>query len=247
MYQFKERVDEIGHFWFEKKLIENKNWAALESASKAIYPVIGCHSNELGVAFPGETTIAILSGRTDKIVRKAIIGLEDFPGINIEKYVTKRGRRSKKFILSKHSGEPGSAFPFHRTILEYGNWLHLLPSAQALYPVMRYFGYFDSDIFNLYSEIEDESFDYTNFKGHYPNRQWEFCDAEKDVLAEFAGINKKSIKAALKSLNKNFLIEPYNDDFYDGWKVYLQPFKIYKRDYLNDQVIKKYRHRQKWA
>lgn len=105
MYQFKEKIDHIGHFWFDKKLIENKNWAALKSSSKAIYPVIGCHCNKLGEAFPSEMRIAILSGRTDKIVRKGIIGLEEFPGIKIKNYITKRGRRSKRFTISKHSGE----------------------------------------------------------------------------------------------------------------------------------------------
>ena len=125
MYHFKEKWDRKGHFWFDKKLIENKNWAALPQASKTVFPVIACHRNEKGAAFPGEQIIAILSGRSDKVVRQGIKGLEGFPGIEIHNYVTKRGKRSKKYNISKPSKELGRAFPFYKEVFECGNWLHL--------------------------------------------------------------------------------------------------------------------------
>jgi len=40
LYQFKDEIDLDGHFWFDKKLIENFNWAMLPKASKSVYPVI---------------------------------------------------------------------------------------------------------------------------------------------------------------------------------------------------------------
>lgn len=185
--------------------------------------VIVCHRNTQGVAFPGEQTIAILSGRTEKTVRQGIRGLEGFPGITIDNYVTKRGQRSKKFCILKPPQVPGRAFPFHRQILESGNWLHLLPSAQALYPVMRCFSFFDYDVSQLYLCQEDDNEMYgAEFNEIYQSRQWDFCEAEKSVLAKYAGITPKSMYQALSSLETNFLIEPYADEYHNGWKVTLQ-------------------------
>ncbi len=81
----------------------------LSTAAKAIYPVIACHVNKDGVAFPGEGTISALAGVTPKVVRKGIHDLEGFPGFSWNKYLTRRGRRSKMFFLKlpqeKNSGK----------------------------------------------------------------------------------------------------------------------------------------------
>ena len=129
MYQFKEGINRTVFFWWDKKLIKNKNWAILPKSSKAVFPVIACHCNENGKAFPGERTIAILSGRTDKIVREGIRELENFPGFEVDQYVTKRGRKAKKFdIKFPKRIEKGQAFPFHKFIIEGGNWSLLVPT-----------------------------------------------------------------------------------------------------------------------
>lgn len=244
MYHFKEDWSRQGHFWFDKKLIEDKNWAALPQASKTVFPVIASHRNEKGEAFPGEQVIAILSGRTDKIVRQGIKGLDGFPGIEIQNYVTKRGRRSKRYKIAKPPEVQGRAFPFYRGVFEGGNWQHLTPSAQALYPVMRHFGYFDSQIFEIYLAIEDEDgdFDLSEFDDVYRDRKWDFCEAELGILAEYAGITRRSVYDALKSLENHHLIEEFTDEDMDGWKVFLQPPMIYKRGYLNEKTMSKYRH-----
>jgi hypothetical protein len=234
MYQFKETIDRIGHFWFDKKLIENKNWAALPPASKSVYPVIACYGNEKGESFPGEQTIAILSGRTDKIVRKGIVGLEDFPGVTVFPYITRRGRRSKRYIIERHK-ERGRCFPFYREVFEAGNWLHLKPSAQALYPVMRHYGYFDVHDYDTDLSPNDFFEDSENFRA----REYEFCEAEIDILAEYAGITKRSVYDAIKNLEQCKLIEK---DDYGGWKVFLHPQGWYERSYLNQKIIRKYRH-----
>lgn len=238
MYQFKETIDQIGHFWFDKKLIENKNWAALPPASKSVYPVIACYGNEKGESFPGEQTIAILSGRTDKIVRKGIAGLEDFPGVTVSPYVTRRGRRSKRFIIQRHNKERGRYFPFYREVLEAGNWLHLKPSAQALYPVMRCYGYFDVHSYDTDLSPNDFFEDLENYR----EREYDICEAEIDVLAEYAGITKRSVYDAIKNLEQCKLIEK---DDYGGWKVFLHPQGWYERSYLNQEIINKYKHIKK--
>ena len=143
MYQFNDNYNEKARFWFEKKLIDNKNWALLPKSSKAILPVIACHVNKQGIAFPSEQTIAILSGVSDKVVRQGIRSLEGFPSFKWNPYLTKRGKWSKNFHLKLPVQNRGHAFPFHRVLLEYGIWRELIPTAKAIYPVMRYFSFFD--------------------------------------------------------------------------------------------------------
>ena len=240
MYQFKEECNQDQFFWWKKDLIENMNWALLPKSSRAIFPVIACHANEKGVAFPGEQTIAILSGISNKIVREGIRGLEKFPGFKWDYYLSKRGKRAKKFkIKLPLNVNRGSAFPFYKFILEAGIWRKLKSSAKALYPVMRYFGFFD---INLYAELEDSEICEAEFEEMYPTRKYDFCDADFAIMAEYAGLHRNSLQAALKDLEDNFLIEPLSD--YNEWKVFLRSknFTIWKRDYLNKQILRSYRH-----
>ncbi len=72
MYQFRDEINYINFFRFNKALVTQKLWANLPKASKSVYPVILVHCNAKGMAFPGQKTIAILSGRTEKTVREGI-------------------------------------------------------------------------------------------------------------------------------------------------------------------------------
>jgi DNA-binding transcriptional ArsR family regulator len=236
VYQFSEDFSRTVHFWFDKKLIKNKNWALLPSASKSILPIILGHQDDKGMSFPSEQTISILSGMSDKTVRQGINGLDGFSGLEISYYTTRRGRRSRKFHVLKPPKKPGRAFPFYKSVFEGGNWLHLLPSAHALYPVMRYFGFFDSDILEIFTEFEPSDFDEA-----FESRNFDFCEAERDLLAEFAGISKRALYRALASLEECNLIERHPEDL-NGWKVFLHPPKYYLRGYLNEKTAKKYRH-----
>ena len=144
MYQFKEVINQINFFWWDKKLIKNKNWAELSKASKAVFPVIACHCNKKGIAFPSEETISALCGRTEKTVREGVKGLLGFPNFKWNHYITSRGHHSKEFHLRiPNPGEKGRCFPFYKWIIESGIWQNLKPTAQALYPVMRNFAFFD--------------------------------------------------------------------------------------------------------
>jgi hypothetical protein len=240
MYHFKEECNSTQFFWWKKQLIENKNWASLPKSSKAVWPVIACHTNERGIAFPGERTIAILAGVSDKIAREGIRGLEGFPGFEWDYYLSKRGKRTKNFKVKLPSANyRGSAFPFYKFILEAGFWREIKPSAKALYPVMRYFGYFD---INQYAELEDLEIYEGDYNEAYPDRNYDFCEAEKGVMAQYAGLHKNSLYAALQDLESNDLIETLND--YSGWKVFLRSKDdtFFKRDYLNEKIMRSYRH-----
>ena len=119
MYQFKEPCNLTQFFWWDKKVIENMNWALLPKSSKAIFPVIACHANIKGEAFPSEQTIAILAGLSDKIVREGITGLEAFPNFKCVYYLSRRGKRAKKFFINIPSSNNGNdIFPFYKFILE---------------------------------------------------------------------------------------------------------------------------------
>lgn len=244
MYKFKEEFNRNIFFWWEKKLIENKNWALLPKPAKAIFPVIASHCDKQGRAFPGERTIAILSGRTDKMVREGIRQLQDFPPVKVNHYITKKGRRAKRFhVKLPNQPDRGTAFPFHRMIIDGGNWSLLKPTARALYPVMRYFGYFDID---LHMEIDDPDgvAEYTDFEEVYKGRDCDYCEAERGLLAELAGISPRSMREALQDLKRHDLVAaiPPNEMGISGWKVFLYPPRYYKRAYLNQKTLETYRN-----
>jgi hypothetical protein len=248
MYHFRDEVDWTRFFRFDKRWIENMNWARISPAAKAAFPVIACHCDKHGEAFPGEETIAALSGRTDKIVRQGIHDLEGFPGFSWERYLTRRGKRGKRFMIEfPPKGERGRAFFFHRGIIDAGIWRKnkledwvpwkdkqdrsgLISAAQALYPVMRYFSRYDAD--------EDETLeDLSEFDERYADRRWELCSAEVGQLAKYAGINRHTVTTAIKSLQDNFLLEPYKTGTGEkAWKVFIIPKRYWKAGHLNQKL-----------
>ncbi len=236
MYHFPNDIDWDIFFRFDKRLIENMNWAHISPAAKAIFPVIACHCDKKGVSFPGEETISALSGLTPKSVRKGIKNdLDGFPSFTWSHYQTRYGKRSKRFKIEfpQNNSIKGRTFFFYRGIIDSGIWRELKPTAQALYPVMRYFSRYDVD--------EDESIeDTSDFDEHFKNRQWELCGAEVGQLCKYAGINRRSFSGAIQSLEKNFLIEDHVDGCGEKlWKVYLRPKKYWKASYLNQKLRNK--------
>jgi len=242
-YQFKEVKDPAGHFWFPKAFIDDKLWARMSKSTKVVYPVIGTHFDKTGECFPGERAIAIQAGYTDKQAREGIKGLSQCPDIEVIKYVTGRGMRSKKY-RKKVKADRTKAFPFHNAICKSGTWSQLKPTSQALYPVLRRFGFFDDEIASIYTEEEDLNFDVLNLRESYSDRLWDYCEAEVDVLAEYAGICERSVSTALNDLEKRALVEPCCDEIWGpwagGWKVLLRPRSYPDCNSLNEKILKRY-------
>lgn len=234
MYQFTDQIDFESLFVFDNRWIKSMNWASLPKASKAIFPVIAAHCNRKGLAFPSERRIAILSGQTDKQVRKGVNGLEGFPGFKVGCYTTRRGKRAKRFHMKMPAIKKGETFPFRRCIIYTGNWSQLIPTARALYPVMRYFGFFDFDTYVEEGNIDAEL---NEFNEIYQDRNFDFCEAEDGVLAEYSGISQRSIKAAMDSLKASSLVKKNS---IGTWKVFLLPPTRWKAAFLNKQIIKRY-------
>lgn len=209
MYQFKETLNYSVFYKFDKMNVRNKKWARLPQASKSIYPVIAVHCDKEGVAFPGQLTIAILSGRTPKTVRDGISGLIGYPGFKVNKKITNTGHRAKKYKIDPAPNDRGRSFRFYKCFVYGGNWSQLTPSAQALYPVIQTFSLFDFEEYAFYEEEECEDLCHTEYfkDGHFKQRKYDFVNAEKDILAEYAGIGISTTYAALESLEEEFLIE----------------------------------------
>jgi len=189
-------------FRWNKSLIKKKKWALLSLASKTIFPVIAVHNTDKRESWPSQQTIAELSGYTEKTVREGIKGLEEvgFSGIKIIK-LKKYGMRwpCNHYSLDFPRVGKKGYFPFHKSLITNMKWSQLKPSAKALYPVMRCFGYNDS-----YGR---------NYRPH------DYCDRKKGYLAEFAGITRKSIPSALESLLTVGLLKPVKR--HSAWKVFI--------------------------
>jgi len=245
MYQWTPAEDSGGHFWFPKALVENMNWAALHSSSKAVFPVLAIHADGRGLAHPGEERIAALAGITDKTAREGLRRLSGFPAyLGSQYYKTKTGKRGRKYhVLLPRKGtvpedmmDKGQTFPFHRIIIEGGNWAQLLPTAKALYVAMRFFGFFEE---YLYQEHEDGDFSFSD-QGYtiFQDRRCDFCNADLNQLARYAGIHRNQVTSALVNLIKYHLAEAIPDDGVI-YKVYLRPPYIYKTSFLNEQTMQR--------
>lgn len=229
MFHFPDEVNLDYFFRFDRRWIENMNWARISPAARAVLPVVAVHCDEQGRSFPGEEAIAALSGRTPKTARQGIRNLAGFPGFDWEYYLTRRGKRGKRFTLKlPPKGEKGRCFFFYRAIFDGGNWAQLTPAAQSVYPVLRYFSYFDRN------EVEEpgESFD-----DDYLGREWELCGALQSEVSKYAGLSRHALPKAMDSLKKNFLVEPHDGGNGEHlWKVFIIPPSHWKRAYLNSQL-----------
>ena len=187
-------MNQTNFFKWDKGLIINKKWALLPKAAKSIFPAIAVHCNAKGKCYPTQKTIADLSGRTEKTVWAGIKGLaeNEFSELKVSK-VKMQGMQwpGNHYYLKFPST---NYFPFYKSLIDDGKWRQLKPSAQALYPVMRCLG-------------DDLSFD----------EEYDYCRERKKVLADYAGISRTSIQAALRSLESANLIKPIDGGF--AWKV----------------------------
>jgi len=220
----------------------------MPSSAKSIYPVIASFANEHRVSFPGERTMAILSGRTDKTVREGIKHLENLQCIRVVRYTTSRGRRSKKFHVKIPSPKRGDTYPFYRSVLESGVWQELKPVAQALYPVLRSYGFFDQEVYWEHWAPVDQ-FEQP-FNCVYPKRLLDFVEADRSILVDRAGIDYRSFDAALSNLVRLRLVGHHEEP--SGIRhrvVFLHPFSgdcenpeiCVPRDYLHRKIRKRYR------
>lgn len=249
MYKFRDEINYINFFKFDRELVRSGKWANLPKASKSVYPVILAHCNARGTAFPGQETIAILSGRTEKTVREGIKGLQEFPGFKAYKILTGRGHLSYRYKIDITPDGKGRSFSLYKCLFESGYWSELSPCAHSLYIVMRTFAFFDGYLFCELENLDEyEGYEVSELieNGIYQEREYDFVNADMDLLADYAGISSdRGFTDALNSLEENHLIEPTDSiDGFNTWKIYRIPQFYIRRAWLNESVKKRYAHRE---
>jgi hypothetical protein len=221
-----------------REIIEQGYWAKLKPSSKEIYPSILKHVNKSGLAFPSIRTLAIISGVTEKTAGKGVKGLEGLPGFNKVRKMSRRGHTAYHYFIKEPT--PDSK---HTIWLSHSPDLHqsmsqLTPTAKAVLPVLKCFSYWEVDRYCKLEEIEYSPLEFTEI---YKDRKYDFMKADESIICELAGISKKSLPDAYKSLVHHYFIEPL--EFYEGrkvWKVFVKPTQHYKRDWLNSELKKRY-------
>lgn len=225
------KINHENYFMFDKNLIKNKIWCNLPLSSRAVYPVIGVHCNKDGIAFPSQLTIGILCGLHPKAVSEGVRGLAGVPGFSVSCFVNNRGKNAHKYSITPAPKIKGRAFPIYREIMDGGNWFQVSEAGKALYPVMRNYGYFTQD------DCGGEEDSPIDFMDSFKNRDFELCEAQYNVLQEYSGLSRQSIYNGIQSLENASLIEKYSG----VWKIFLRPEKIFKRDFLNTEVQKRFK------
>jgi len=216
-------------FRFPHSIIENGIWATLPTSAQAVLPVIGVHTEAKGLAFPSEERIAGLCGITCKTARAGVKALEDcVSGFTVEHYTTNRGKRAKLYHIKGLPTDGKQYLAFFSRWIHGGNWymLHDTPTARAVYPVMRHFGYAPD-----YEDTMADGEDSADYPALYTAREYDFCEAERAVICEHAGITRNSVTHAFKELERAHFISW--DDEQGAWRVNRWSTWFFKRDWLN--------------
>jgi|GEM_PF-1279056 hypothetical protein len=243
-YKFPDQINYDNFFKFRKDFVTagNSLWRGLPLSTNSIYPVIGCHTNKDGAAFPSQQTIADLCGCTAKTVREGIEGLLSIPWVTIKSKITARGTRQKTYII-KPGNEDTKYFSFFKAVLESGIWRelsiqHNSKGAHAVYCTCLAYGVFDAD---LYEELGDMDCSMTEFfeDDLYQDREYDFLFADIDVIAFKAGVSLPTARKAIQALIDVKLLEEIPDMENQTWKIMRSPSVYYERDYLNDCLKQK--------
>ena len=228
MRQSNDELRENLFITIPKVIFEEGYWRKLPSASKSIYPVILKHINAQGTCFPSEETIAKLAGVTPKTVREGLKGLEDFPGFEKEKYITQRGHSGYRYMIEPVIKEVKFISISH-VFINGGNWSELTPCAKAIYPVLKHFSRWDYDLYIEQEEVEHENADNSvSPKSFHPHRKYDFADPESEHVAQYAGIDIRSIKSSYQSLIDNGFMEYHGMvEGRDTWKLFTRPSQTF--------------------
>lgn len=214
--------------------IKTRAWAKLPQASKSVFPVIAMHADSNGSAFPGLELIGRYAGYDRKTASGAIQGLKKLNSFRAFKIATSHGHLQYSYVLALPPKEKGRLFNFRHCVIKGGNWSQLTPTAQAIYPVLRTFAYFDSE---RYSDETDGEFDYNVesmiVSGEFQRRMFDYFDGELDVVAEYAGISLRSTYNAINSLEQCHLIQKVDDAERQTWKVFISPTEYFPHAILD--------------
>ena len=219
-------------------IIEEYYWAALKPASKSVYVPLLKFVNKNGSAFPSIRTLAIVSGVTEKTAGQGIKGLEGLPGFKKIRKVSRRGHIAYNYFIEEPPPDNKHTIWMSHSYINGGNWSMLTPTAQAVLPVLKCFSYWEIERYCKEQGMEYSPADLTEI---YRCREYDFVDADESIICEFAGITKRSLAAAYKSLTDNYFIKPVEPDGDKKlWELEIIPLFYYTRDSLNDRTKERY-------
>jgi hypothetical protein len=238
-FQWTENVDNRLSLRFPRVIIKEEIWSTLKTSSKAVYPCLLKFVNkETGSAFPCLRTLSIVSGVSEKTAGDGVRGLDGLPGFKRDRYITKRGHTAHTYNIQEPPPDNNHTIWIQHSFINGGNWSQLTPTAKAIFPVLKYFSWWDErqylDLEKLGSSID--KFDLINL---YTSRQYDFMDAEDEVICRFAGITTRSLQGAYGSLSDHHFISPLRIAGRKVWEVYISPPKFYRRDWLNKRLPKR--------
>ena len=248
MYQYKENPNENTFFKIPKSYVHSKLWRGLPLSTKSIFPVIGSHMNSRGVAYPGQETIAALSGCDLKTVRTGIEGMLNMPNVEIRTKITKQGRRMKKYKFTPPTKkEP--AFSFYGSVITFGHWRLLRKqlkanASHAVYVTLLAYAFYDIELDLSLRTKEKRLFPLERlsdfYKTDFPKRKYEFVSAELDITASQSGVSLKTAKKAILALQKVGLLKEIPVEIhqkpYRVYQIFKQPPTMYSRDDMNSTL-----------
>lgn len=220
-----------------RSYFENRIWKNWSKATKTILPVIMKHSNASGYSFPSQTRIAIYSGVTEKSVRQGLVGLQNFPDFGITKEFSRRGRKKNRYWIKPATKIKGISVFISHAFFNGGNWALLSSSAKAIYPVLKYFCYWEYDLYQEYEEMDEPPSETYEV---YRDRKYDFLIADPEAIAEISGVCQRSISSAFQSLENHYFMEHIGlIGNHETWKLFTQPPSIFNT-YMNEQARDKY-------
>jgi hypothetical protein len=237
-FKWTENVSNGLSFRVPRIIVEECYWAALSSASKSVYVPLLKFVNKNGSAFPSIRTLAIVSGVTEKTAGHGIKGLEGLPGFKKIRKVSRRGHIAYNYFIEEPPPDNKHTIWMSHSYINGGNWSLLTPTAQAVLPVLKCFSYWEIERYCKEQGMEYSPADLTEI---YRFREYDFVDADESIICEFAGVSKRSLAAAYKSLTDNYFIKPVElDGDKKLWELAIIPHYYYRRDSLNDRTKERY-------
>jgi hypothetical protein len=221
-----------------RRVIEEGYWSNLIPASKAVYLPLLKFVNKQGSAWPSQRTLAIVSGVTEKTAGKGIVGLNGLPGFGKKRYITRRGHTANHYCIEEPLPDYEHTIWISHDYINGGNWSLLIPAAKAVFAVLKHFAWWEID---PYCDLQGLEYNPIDFSEIYQCRKYDFMNAEEPIICELAGINRRSLPDAYRSLESNHFLEFLGiDEGKKAWKVFTIPPRYYKRDWLNKKMGKRY-------
>jgi len=173
------------------KLFTSGTWSGLTAPARGVLPVIAVHANKEEPAFPGMKIISEWSGY--KKLEKVKEGIDFLRAMRlIEKEQV--GRHNQYYIKGKALFRGGTYFPMWKNMFEAGVWSELVPSEQALWPLLGV-----KASMSYYGIDEREPFEHGTQRFR-PNK-----------LLRMFGMSRDRFYSALKSLCQKGLISFSSD------------------------------------